>query len=433
MTIHTTRNQLSDFQARRRHDPPLRSSQARLFTLQLVRLCLLIAAFAIAVYCLALQPTTARAADTEFSDFIAALWPDAKNHGVSRATFDDAFAQVSPDKAIIALTRKQAEFVKPVFSYLDGAITNGRISKGKALSEEWSQTLDRIQARFGVDWPIVVGVWGMESNFGANPGNIDTIRALATLAYARYRGDFFRSELLIALKILEHGDIDRSAMRGSWAGAMGQTQFMPSSFEKYAFDFNGLGRRDIWKSTPDALASTANYLKEHGWINGEAWGYEVILPDKFDFADITDKPFSYWSRKGFALATGEALPTSGTASLLLPMGRFGAVFLVTPNFQVIKSYNNSTSYALAVALLGDRISGEGPLKKSWPRKMRLLNRAQSLEMQRALVKMGYKIGELDGKVGDKAKEALREYQKRAGLVPDGFPTLQLLQRMRKPL
>lgn len=431
MSSPSLRNRSMALHTRLNRDFDVRQSHARRFTLQFARLFLLIGALAAAITVLVLQPTPASAADQDFSQFIAALWPDAEKQGVSRQTFDDAFKGMTPDKAIIALTRKQAEFVKPVFAYLDGAVTAGRIAKGKGLSEEWSQTLDKIQARYGVDWQIVVSVWGMESNFGANPGNIDTIRALATLAHAQYRGTFFRTELLIALKILEQGDVERQAMRGSWAGAMGQTQFMPSSFEKYAVALDGSGRRDIWKSTPDALASTANYLKAHGWVSGETWGFEVTLPPGFDFAEISEKPLSYWTGKGFVLASGEALPGSGTASLLMPMGRTGAIFLVTPNFQVIKSYNNSTSYALAVALLGDRIAGEGPLKKAWPRQMKLLDRSQSIEMQRALVKMGYDIGELDGKVGDKAKEALRAYQKRVGLVPDGFPTVGLLQRMRK--
>lgn len=429
MSLHLT-DELSDFHARRRH-----VSHARQFKQQLVRF-LLIVVIGTVIGLMAgfgQRPAQAAPASQDFTQFIAALWPEAQREGVSRETFDEAFANLRPDASIIALTRKQAEFVKPVWHYLDNAITAGRVSKGKALSDEWSQTLAKIESRYGVDSSIVLGVWGMESNFGSNPGNTDTIRALATLAFAKYRGDFFRHELLIALKILEQGDVSREAMRGSWAGAMGQTQFMPSSFEQYAVDFNNSGKRDIWKSTPDALASTANYLKEHGWASGTPWGFEVILPEGFDFAEMGEKPFSQWASRHVTRANGEALPNSGSASLLLPAGRLGVAFLVTSNFQVIKTYNNSTSYALAVALLGDRISGEPPLSGHWPRNMRLLTKSESLEMQRKLVAMGFKIGEIDGKVGDKAKEALRQYQKRVGMIPDGFPTLQLLQRMRKAI
>jgi membrane-bound lytic murein transglycosylase B len=368
-----------------------------------------------------------------FDAFIQSLWPAASARGVSGETFDGAFARVSLDKSILKLTRKQAEFVKPIWQYLDGAVSQARIETGRDMAREWAETLARAQAQYGVDRHVVLGVWGLETNFGSNTGGRSTIRALATLAYVKYRGTFFRDELLTALEILQAGHIAPENMRGSWAGAMGQTQFMPSSFRDYAVDFNGDGRRDIWNSVPDALGSTANYLKQHGWIAGQTWGYEVTVPENYVPAGADQsgyQSFSRWAQRGFAHANGEALPGSGEASLLLPAGLRGPAFLVTPNFKVIKSYNNSTSYALGVALLGDRIAGRGGLSASWPRGDRTLSPAQSRVMQQLLVKLGYDIGEVDGKLGEKARDALRDWQVKHGLPADGYPTLRLLERMR---
>ena len=379
--------------------------------------------------CVAAQP--ARAA-SGFDAFVQSLWPLASARGVSRATFDAAFAGVTLDTSILKLTRRQAEFVKPVWQYLDSAVSSSRIEAGRAKAGEWAETLAKAQAQYGVDRHVILGVWGLETNFGANGGGRSVIRALATLGFVKYRGTFFRDELITALEILEGGHITPARMQGSWAGAMGQTQFMPSSFRDYAVDFNGDGKRDIWTNVPDALGSTANYLKQHGWLAGEAWGYEVRLPDGYAPAASDQagyQPFGKWAQRGFARAGGEALPGSGEAQLLLPAGLRGPAFLVTANFRVIKSYNNSVSYALGVALLGDRIAGKGPLVTPWPRGDLPLNPAQSREMQRALVKLGYDIGEVDGKLGEKAREALRDWQGKHGLPADGYPTARLLEKM----
>lgn len=381
---------------------------------------------------LALAALPARAAEN-FEAFIAGLWPAASARGVSRATFDTAFSGVTLDKSILKLTRKQAEFVKPVWDYLDGAVSSSRIETGKDSAREWSDTLGKAQSQYGVDRNIVLGVWGLETSFGSNSGGRSVIRSLATLAYVKYRGAFFRDELLIALEILEAGHVSPGRMQGSWAGAMGQTQFMPSSFKDYAVDFNGDGRRDIWSSIPDALGSTANYLKQHGWIAGQPWGFEVTVPAGYAPAAADQsgyQPFARWTQRGFARVNGEAFPGSGEAQLLMLAGLRGPVFLVTPNFKVIKSYNNSTSYALGVALLGDRIGGRGQLEAQWPRGDASLSPPQSLAMQRALAKLGYDVGNLDGKLGDKAREALRDWQAKQGLPADGYPTLRLLQRMQ---
>ena len=385
---------------------------------------------------LVLFARSAEAAPTPpFSAFVESVWPDAKQKGVSRDTFDAAFAGVTPNPKLIALTKKQAEFVKPVWEYLAGAVSARRVAKGEARAREWKDTLVRAERQFGVETPVIMGIWGMETDFGSAAGDSYVIRSLATLAFARYRGDFFRNELVTALQILEEGHIAPEQMKGSWAGAMGQTQFMPSSFKSWAVDFNNDGRKDIWTSVPDALGSTANYLKQHGWIAGETWGYEAVLPKGFDIAAFDPARFSSFARfasAGVMRADGEAMPDSGEAALLLPAGRRGPAFLVTPNFKVIKSYNNSTSYALGVALLGDRIAGAGELRAAWPKSDRPLSRAQAIEMQKRLIKLGYDVGEADGKLGEKASAALRQYQQKAGMDPDGYPTLRVLERMRKP-
>jgi membrane-bound lytic murein transglycosylase B len=331
---------------------------------QIIRVLVIVAIFA-ATSAWVMRPSVSHAAEG-FRGFVEGLWPQAHKRGVSRETFDKAFAGVTPDDAVIAKTRKQAEFVKPISDYLASAVSASRIETGLARAKEWKATLEKADASFGVDPYIILGVWGLETNFGKNPGDLSTIRCLATLAYARYRGDYFRKELLDALDILQQGHISAQAMQGSWAGAMGQTQFMPSAFKRYAIDFEGSGRKDIWRSIPTALGSTAYYLKKHGWIAGETWGYEVVAPREGEGTNAKLRPFSAWAREGFRRADGGAMPEHGEASLLVPAGPNGPHFLVTHNFKVIKSYNNSTSYALGVALLGERIAGSPPLRAAWP-------------------------------------------------------------------
>jgi lytic murein transglycosylase len=302
-----------------------------------------------------------------FQIFVQGLWPQAHARGVSRATFEAAFKDMTPDLTVLAATHKQAEFVKTVPQYLATAVSQKRIETGQDKAREWKAVLERIDQRYGVDPYIVLGVWGLESNFGTHTGDLSTIRSLATLAFAHYRGDYFRRELIAALEILQAGHVAPADMQGSWAGAMGQTQFMPSSFKTYAVDFDGDGRKDIWKNVPDALASTANYLHRHGWVADETWGYEVRLPASFAAASAGQpKSFPAWAAEGVRRADGEAMPSHGMASLLMPAGAEGPIFLVTRNFKVTKSYNNATSYALGVALLSDRIAGWGPLKADWP-------------------------------------------------------------------
>ena len=321
---------------------------------------------AIAAVLLVISHKQSRAAENGFRGFVEALWPQAHRRGVSRATFERAFAGLTPDEAVLAKTHRQAEFVKPLPVYLASAVSETRIETGRSRARDWKDTLEKADSRFGVDPYIVLGVWGLETNFGSNPGDLGTIRCLATLAYAHYRGEYFRKELLDALDILQAGHISAETMRGSWAGAMGQTQFMPSAFKRYAIDFAGHGRKDIWGSVPDALGSTAYFLKKHGWVDGEPWGYEVLAPNPARGDGKTMRPLAAWADAGYRRADGGDLPRTGEAALLAPAGALGPHFLVTRNFKVIKSYNNSTAYALGVALLGDRIAGAPPLHASWP-------------------------------------------------------------------
>jgi membrane-bound lytic murein transglycosylase B len=367
--------------------------------------------------------------DADFAAFLRGLWPVARAHGVTKATFDMAFQGVEPDPRIAELTRKQAEFVKPVWSYLDGAVSDQRIQRGREMAARWGETLAAVEARYGVDRRVVLGVWGLETNFGSFTGGKDVIRSLATLGAMGYRGSYFRDELVTALLILQQRHVSREDMKGSWAGAMGQTQFMPSSFMRFAVDADGDGHKDIWTSVPDALASTANYLHRNGWKTGLPWGMEVRLPARFDWR-AQKGSFAHWAALGVRRADGGALPASGEASLFLPAGAHGPVFLVTANFAVIKRYNASDAYALGVAHLGDRVAGAGPILAEWPTDEPPLDRSQRVELQQRLAALGYDIGEADGRLGSKTREALRDFQSRRGFVPDGYPGPVALDALR---
>ncbi len=385
---------------------------------------------------LAFHSAPARAAkpsEAAFAKFVADLWPLAEARGVSRATFETAFKGVTFDPGIVAHTKAQAEFVKPIWQYLASAVSGARIERGRVKAAEERAWLAKAESSYGVDQSVVMGIWGMETEFGAFAGSDNVIRALASLAFVHYRGDYFRSELIAALVILQEGDVGAREMRGSWAGAMGQTQFMPSSFADYAVDFEGHGRRDIWHSAADAIGSTANYLAKHGWIAGAPWGFEARLPPGFELTAADSSrfaPFASFAERGVARADGGELPRSGEAQLLIPAGLGGPVFLVTANFTTIKSYNNSTAYALGVALLGDAIAGRGALRAPWPVHDSQLSQREIRDLQTRLRKLGYDVGEVDGRVGETLRAALRAYQESIGAPPDGYPTRALLRRMR---
>ncbi len=367
-----------------------------------------------------------------FREFIAALWPAAQERGVSRFTFDTAFAGVSFDPKVIAMTESQPEFVQPIWDYVAAAVSPNRIERGRAKAVSVGSWLAKAKEDYGVDEGVILGVWGVETDFGDYVGSNNVIQALTTLAYVRFRGDYFRDELLSALLILEHGDIARKVMLGSWAGAMGQTQFMPSSYLAYAVDFEGHGRRDIWRSEADAIGSTANYLARHGWTKDLPWGFEVALPPGFVLTDVDSTfpaPFSSFAARGVRRADGSAWPETGEGRLMILAGLNGPVFLVTSNFDVIKAYNNSTAYALSVALLGDAVRGGLGVLAPWPTKDRPLTAPETQKLQATLKKMGYNVGEIDGKIGDALHAAVRAYQERNGLVPDGYANLPLFKRV----
>ncbi|MFD2249651.1 lytic murein transglycosylase [Pseudochelatococcus lubricantis] len=369
---------------------------------------------------------------TNFSAFIRDLWPEAAARGVSRRTFDAALAGVAPDPKIIALTKKQSEFVKPVWEYLASATSAQRLERGREQTTKWRDTFATVESRFGVDRKVIAGVWGMETNFGSTMGNYYVVEALATLAHAQYRGPFFRNELVTALTILEEGHTTRDKMIGSWAGAMGQTQFMPTSFTRYAVDFTGDGRRDIWSSVPDALASTGNYLKEHGWVAGLPWGFEVKLPTGYDYRH-RNGTFASFAATGVRRMDGRTMPAAGEARIFLPAGARGPAFLVTKNFDVIKRYNNSDAYALGVALLGDMIHGGAGVQAAWPLDEKPLSRDEREDLQRYLANLGFSVGEPDGRIGSQTRAAITAYQERKGLIPDGHPSQTLLTHLRREL
>ena len=376
--------------------------------------------------------TTAFARDRSFQEFVSSLWPLAEARGVRRETFDRAFANVRFDPKVVAQTIKQPEFAEPIWQYIAGAVSSSRVARGRELARAENAWLSKASKNYGVDDGVIMGIWGLETDFGAFTGTDNVVQALTTLAFVHFRGDYFRNELISALIILDDGEIEPRHMLGSWAGAMGQTQFMPSSFLIYAVDFEGRGRRDIWTSAPDAIGSTANFLAAHGWARHMPWGFEVQLPADFSLTDADcsrPAPFSAFADRGVRRADQAPFPKSGEGRLLLPAGVRGPIFLITDNFDVIKAYNTSTSYALAVALLGDAITGGRGLVASWPTSDRPLNVIQVRRLQAKLIKLGYNVGEIDGMVGESVQAALRAYQERKGLRPDGYATLALLKRI----
>jgi membrane-bound lytic murein transglycosylase B len=310
--------------------------------------------------------------DPAFAAFLQELWPDARAKGVSRATFDLAFAGLTPDPRVMAITRRQPEYGRPAGAYIASMVSKARIDIGTRKAAEFAATLDAVEERYGVDRWIILAIWGIETSYGAAPDRWDVIRSLATLAQARYRHPYFRNELITALVILQQGHIARNAMLGSFAGAMGQPQFMPSSFMEHAVDFSGDGRRDIWTNVPDVLASIANYLQKGGWKSGMTYGFEVIVPAGFDYRQSRGS-FADWRVLGVRRADGGAFPAEGQAILFFPSGARGPAFLVTDNFVVIKRYNNSDVYALAASHLADRMHGGGPILAPWPQEDRQLS------------------------------------------------------------
>ncbi|MBL9046138.1 MAG: lytic murein transglycosylase [Tabrizicola sp.] len=352
--------------------------------------------------------------------------------GIPAATFDAALRGVEFNEKVVERDRNQNEFSKTIWDYLDTAVSADRVALGLKAIEKNRDLLDRIEAEYGVEKEVVAAVWGLESAYGTYRGELPVLGSLATLAYEGRRGAFFEAELIAALRIVQGGHVE--SFVGSWAGASGHTQFMPSSWEKFAVDFDGDGKRNLWGDDPgDALASTANYLRHWGWTKGQPWGVEVVLPEGFDYDQTTErvvKPVADWQALGVRLVDGGDLPDYGPGSILLPGGHRGAAFLIWPNFQVIEKYNTADAYVVAIGNLSDQLRGGLPIQHDWPRELRALTLEERKELQDLLTRAGFDAGGVDGRMGPKTVAAVKAFQKARGLVPDGYPSLGVLDLLR---
>ncbi len=375
-------------------------------------------------------------ADAKFTAFIETLWPRAKAAGISRALFDRAFAGITePDPAVLRLAEDQPEFTSTTSQYLAKAVTPIRIETGKQMAVGEAALLAAIEKKYGVDRHILLGIWGIESNFGKDKGSMRVMRSLATLIYSGRKKDYARQQFIAALKILKSGVVRPESFTGSWAAALGHTQFIPTSYLSYAVDWTGDGVRDIWDSKEDALASTANYLARAGWKSDRPWGWEVKLPADFNKAMIGRSKWrsvAEWEKLGVAPVRGGSFGAArAEAFVMVPQGLAGPAFLVTRNFLALMDYNYSHSYALAVGHLADRIGGAGPIAAAWPDASYDLTFEQRVELQRRLTRLGFETGGSDGRFGARTYEAIIAYQNNAGLPLDGVPSLKLLQRIRR--
>ena len=371
----------------------------------------------------------------DFNRFVQTLWPKAQAAGISAATFHLAFEKLAPDPHILAKPKQQPELERPIWEYLAQIVSEKRFQLGKEALRINAAGLAAIEKAYGVPRNVVVAVWGVESMYGANTGQYNVVRALATLAWRGGRkARYGEQQLISALRILDHGDVTPEAMTGSWAGAMGHVQFIPTTYEAYAVDFDHDGRRDIWGDAADAVASAANFLKKSGWRAGEPWGFEVRLPHDFDFsmAGLANKrPLSFWQQAGVVRFDGTPIAAANLkGSLLLPAGARGPALLVFGNFRALLRYNNSVSYGLAVALLAQKLADEPFLSAPWPVAETALQLEERREMQTLLLARGFAIKSADGVMGAETVSALRAYQRSKGLPADGYPTTRLLQVLR---
>lgn len=368
-----------------------------------------------------------------FARWIDNFRPRALAQGITDQVFDGAFNGVRYDPSVIEKDRNQGEFVKPIWDYLDKAVSDERVANGRKALRKYGRILAQIEAAYGVEKEMVAAVWGLESSYGANRGNLPLVQSLATLAYDGRRGRFFEEQLVAALKIIQAGNVAPRNMTGSWAGAMGHTQFIPTSYLAFAVDFDGDGKRDIWSDDPtDALASTAAYLARSGWRMGARWGIEVQLPAGFDVDQTGDgvtKSAADWAALGVRDMTGNAVD-GGAASILLPAGARGAAFMIFSNFRAIERYNAADAYVIAVGHLADRLKGGAPIQASWPREDRALTLDERVELQQRLTEAGFDTGGADGKVGPRTIAAVKSFQRAIGLIPDGYASLDILKRLR---
>jgi lytic murein transglycosylase len=373
-------------------------------------------------------PSYAQAPNKPFAAFVAELWPDAKAKGVTRTTFDLAMKGVTPDPRVITATKRQPEYGKPFGDYVNAVVNRRRIADGEVKARQWAKVFDAVEQKFGVERWILISLWGIESDFGAEKDRWDVFRSLATLGYVGYRDPYFRNELIVAMKIMQDNRFDRKRMVSSWAGAMGQTQFMPSNVVDYAYDFDGDGRTDLWTNVPDILGSTANYLKKWNWRSDLPWGFEVEVPGDFDMMHSRDS-FAGWQSLGVRRADGKPFPNDGKGIIFFPAGAKGPAFIVTENFDVLKEYNNSDAYAVAVGHLADRLHGGTLIKAAWPADDRPLSRDARIALQRKLAALGYPVKDFEGHVDFDLRDNIRAEQKKLGMIPDGNPTVDFLGRL----
>lgn len=376
------------------------------------------------------------ASNEAFAAWLTEFRLEALAQGIHAATFDLALRGIVPDPAVLEADQAQPEFIRPIWDYLSSAISDSRVARGQEELAGRRELFKRLEETYQVDAPVLAAIWGLESQYGDYMGVRNVVRSLATLAFEGRRVDFGRSQLIAALKIIQRGDISRDEMVGSWAGAMGHTQFIPTTYNLHAVDFDGDGRRDIWHSPADALASAANYLKVSGWQFDQPWGWEIVLPRGFDYAladQAVRKPVREWRALGIVKTDGRDFQgdeLEKNAALVLPAGHRGVAFLVTDNFRVVLRYNNATAYSLAVNLLADRFRGRGGVRGVWPTGDQPLSLAEREELQRLLIQRGFNTGGVDGVIGANTRAAIRAFQARLGMPADGYPTPDLLERLR---
>lgn len=369
---------------------------------------------------------------SSFDACVKGLRQSVVSQGIQASVFDRALQGVEPDPDVLKAFSFQPEFRTAIWDYLAGLADQERVDDGRAKLKEWSKVLAEAEQKFGVDRNVIVAVWGVESNYGKIQGKRELVRSLTTLICTDKRQAFFRGELLATLRILQSGDIPAEALVGSWAGAFGQTQFMPTTYQRLAVDFDGDGRRDIVASVPDALGSTANFLKKAGWIAGQPWGVEVKLPANYSGPSgrRNKQSLAQWKSLGIRPMAAVNLPDTTQAGLLLPAGPQGPAFLVFRNFDAIYSYNAAESYALAIAHLSDRLRGGGVFKTPWPTDDPGTSRAERRQIQQALANKGYDVGEIDGLIGAKSREAISAFQKANGMTVNGRAGQQVLKALR---
>lgn len=368
-----------------------------------------------------------------FTQFTAAVKIEARHAGV-RDDYLNLLDSLTPLPRVKELVRRQPEYIRPIWQYLELMISDRRLMRGREMLNRYQDFLANLADLYGVPPEVLIAIWGIETNFGSNRGKFPVLQALATLGYEGRRAAFGRQQLIAALKILEAGDIVPEDLLGSWAGAMGHTQFIPTTYLDYAIDATGDGKRDIWNSPEDALGSAAHYLKVSGWVPGLTWGQAVRLPADFDYRETglkNKKPLDYWRGWGVRDNNGRALPTSlGKSAILTPAGHRGPAFIVTQNFFVILRYNTAPAYALAIGHLSDMLANKVPTKLTWPHEDRPLHPPETLEMQKLLLKGGYKIGRVDGIAGSLTRKAIRAFQADYNLIADGYATPRLLDAIR---